>query len=254
MYTSNKEDFYIFYHSYYSSIYNSIIFFFAYKLNLVVFYSPRLSSFIHYHYHYFRLSPCFGALDEQIIFQSSSHWDLINPFITFIQSHYNYNLLDTLSRYTPFFLLRLTNEIIFNRYNVLLRRPLITNMIKLRDYQLVVAMHSPILLPNNDNNNLEQQPFDYLRNLRFHHIWIINISVLQATNGINSKHQSCMDKKCSKPQYQINVALLRVMADQLVLAPFIGIPLYYSSMTNLENRQPFLDNIIDKFNTSWWIT
>ena len=52
----------------------------------------------------------------------------------------------------------------------------------------------------------------------------------------------------------INVDSITVMVDQLVFAPFIGIPLYYSSMTILENRQPFLDNIIDKFNTSWWIT
>lgn len=219
---------------------------------------PRLSHpFIHYHY--FRLSLVFGASDEQIIFFRVLHiFHLINPFITFIQSQLqlqsfrHFDKPDT----PPFFYLDLQMKYIFNRYNtLLLRRPLITNMITTG---LLVGGGDALaqfLFPNNDNNNLEQQPFDYLRNLRA----IIYGSLIFAPIGdkwykfLNTK--VVWTRNAQKPQYQLSMStLLRVMVDQLVFAPFIGIPLYYSSMTILENRQPFLDNIIDKFNTSWWIT
>ncbi|KAG5421606.1 SYM1 [Candida metapsilosis] len=48
--------------------------------------------------------------------------------------------------------------------------------------------------------------------------------------------------------------ILRVAVDQLVFAPFIGIPLYYGAMTVLENRKPYMENIMSKFETSWWVT
>lgn len=46
----------------------------------------------------------------------------------------------------------------------------------------------------------------------------------------------------------------RVAADQLIFAPFIGIPMYYLVMTVLENRHPILPRIEEQLTTNWWPT
>ncbi|KAI5906033.1 Protein SYM1 [Candida parapsilosis] len=94
------------------------------------------------------------------------------------------------------------------------------------------------------------QPYDYLRTLRA----IIYGGVIFAPIG--DKWYKILNTKIvwrGKNERTMST-ILRVAVDQLVFAPFIGIPLYYAAMTVLENRKPYLEHIMAKFETSWWIT
>ncbi|WLF78140.1 Protein required for ethanol metabolism [Lodderomyces elongisporus] len=106
---------------------------------------------------------------------------------------------------------------------------------------------------------LPNQPYDYIRTLRavfyggviFAPIgdkWykILNTRIAWRGNGALGRSGKLSEKTLS--------TLLRVAVDQLFFAPIIGIPLYYSTMTVLENKQPYWDNIMDKFYTSYWPT
>ncbi|KAK6464054.1 hypothetical protein DFJ63DRAFT_311351 [Scheffersomyces coipomensis] len=69
-----------------------------------------------------------------------------------------------------------------------------------------------------------------------------------------------------KQKPSVKDTLLRVSFDQLIFAPFIGIPLYYSMMTIFENLESTFTNtsittddsilnvIIHKMNENWWNT
>ncbi|CAI5757707.1 unnamed protein product [Candida verbasci] len=139
---------------------------------------------------------------------------------------------------------------IFRRYHqILLKKPLLTNMISTGVLLGGGDFLAQILLPQTPD-----QPFDYLRNLRA----IIYGSIIFAPIG--DKWYRILNNKvvwtngASKLENRTLSTILRVGVDQLIFAPFIGIPLYYASMIILENKQPYLENIIEKFESSWWIT
>ncbi|ODV80677.1 B56-domain-containing protein [Suhomyces tanzawaensis NRRL Y-17324] len=52
----------------------------------------------------------------------------------------------------------------------------------------------------------------------------------------------------------VGTTAVRVAADQLGFAPFVGIPLYFSMMTVFEGKTPVVDEISRKLSTSWWST
>ncbi|RCK67800.1 Protein SYM1 [Candida viswanathii] len=136
----------------------------------------------------------------------------------------------------------------FRRYNVLLKKhPFATNAVTTGILLGTGDVLAQFLFPQSPD-----QPFDYYRNLRA----IVYGALIFAPVG--DKWYKLLNTKIVWPgggkNERTKSTILRVMADQLVFAPFIGIPLYYSAMTILENRQPFVENIVTKFETSWWTT
>lgn len=134
----------------------------------------------------------------------------------------------------------------FTRYNQLLvRRPLVTNMISTGFLLGAGDCSAQILFPTSPG-----QPYDFVRTLRA----VVYGGLIFAPLG--DKWYKVLNTKIiwrGKNERTMST-ILRVAVDQLVFAPFIGIPLYYASMTVLENRKPYLEHIVDKFESSWWVT
>ncbi|EGW33105.1 uncharacterized protein SPAPADRAFT_55042 [Spathaspora passalidarum NRRL Y-27907] len=139
---------------------------------------------------------------------------------------------------------------VVSRYNhMLLKQPLVTNMISTGFLLGTGDVIAQVFFPQDPD-----QPFDFKRNLRA----VIYGSIIFAPIGdkwykfLNTAIKSPWKRKVLSER--TISTMMRVAVDQLVFAPFIGIPLYYSAMTIMENKQPYLENIAAKFRTSWWVT
>ncbi|CAK9438300.1 uncharacterized protein LODBEIA_P25240 [Lodderomyces beijingensis] len=135
---------------------------------------------------------------------------------------------------------------LFGKYHqLILRKPLLTNMISTGFLLGTGDCLAQTLFPTQPG-----QPYDWIRTLRA----VFYGGVIFAPLG--DKWYKILNTKIvwrGKNERTMST-ILRVAVDQLVFAPFIGIPLYYASMTILENRQPYLDRILEKFSTSYWPT
>lgn len=93
--------------------------------------------------------------------------------------------------------------------------------------------------------NHEKAPFDYQRTLRA----IVYGGIIFAPIG----HQwYILLSKINPTKSKIVNTICKVGADQLVFAPFIGIPMYYTVMTVLEQKP--IDTIKTKVQENWWPT
>lgn len=141
----------------------------------------------------------------------------------------------------------------FIKYNqLLLRRPILTNMVTTGflfgsgDY----LAQSLFTSPDKHGN------YDYARTLRaviygsivfapigdkwYKLLGRIKAPTFGTTININSRFNRIKD------------TVARVGVDQLVFAPFIGIPLYYTMMTLFEFKS--IENISHKLQKNWWKT
>ncbi|KAI5953647.1 SYM1 [Candida jiufengensis] len=135
---------------------------------------------------------------------------------------------------------------LFQKYHqLLLKRPLLVNVCSTGILLGSGDVLAQWLFPMHPN-----QPFDYLRTLRA----VIYGSIIFAPIGHEwYKILNTKIKWHGKNERTIST-LLRVGVDQLFFSPIIGIPLYYTAMTILENKRPFIENIQEKFHTSYWVT
>ncbi|KAI3406293.1 hypothetical protein KGF56_000773 [Candida oxycetoniae] len=134
----------------------------------------------------------------------------------------------------------------FHKYNqLLLKKPLVTNMVSTG-----FLLGAGDFLAQNLFPTYSEQPYDYMRTLRA----VFYGGIIFAPLG--DKWYKILNTKivwAGKNERTMST-VLRVLVDQLFFAPFIGIPLYYVSMTILENKQPYVENILEKFHTSYWPT
>lgn len=137
---------------------------------------------------------------------------------------------------------------LLTKYNsLLLRRPLLTN-----------ALTTGFLFGSGDYlaQALDSHPYDPHRTLRA----TIYGSLVFAPLG-DKWYKLVARIKCpwvsrTQSPTKLNVydTVVRVAADQLVFAPFIGIPLYYSAMTILQTQRFDWSLIQAKLHTHWWPT
>ncbi|ABN66872.2 predicted protein [Scheffersomyces stipitis CBS 6054] len=137
-------------------------------------------------------------------------------------------------------------------YNqLLLRRPLLTNMISTGFLFGSGDFLAQRLFPPQDG---EIPPYDYLRTLRA----VTYGSIVFAPIGdrwYKLLNRIKMPVRIRKAKVNnMGDTLLRVGADQLIFAPFIGIPLYYSVMTVFEGHPEIIQTIRYKLDTNWWNT
>ncbi|KAK6203118.1 uncharacterized protein RJT21DRAFT_119259 [Scheffersomyces amazonensis] len=155
----------------------------------------------------------------------------------------------------------------FARYNKLIqKKPLITNMITTGMLFGSGDILAQTLFKGPNENN--SSSFDLARLLRA----VVYGSIIFAPIGdkwykllnkikfpskrINSTAKVKLEPvlHVSSPKPSIKDTILRVTVDQLVFAPFIGIPLYYTVMTLFEMETPILDTISNKLSLNWWNT
>lgn len=138
----------------------------------------------------------------------------------------------------------------FKRYNQLvLKRPLVTNMVTTGILFGTGDCLAQKFFPEHENST-----YDYQRSLRS----IIYGTLIFAPMGdkwykfINTVKSPIRSSNGNINKYLDVVT--RVAGDQLVFAPFVGIPMYYTMMTFMEFSSNPLDDIRRKLNNSLWPT